>query len=48
MMKFLGTLDEEDLLAYEVSDAVLETAGGNEIAGIFTLAGCIGLSLCPG
>ena len=32
MMKFLSTSDEESLLTYEVSDAVLETAGGKEIA----------------
>ncbi|HEY6860397.1 MAG TPA: hypothetical protein VI358_11500 [Pseudolabrys sp.] len=47
MTKFLGTLEEEDLL-YEVSDDALETAGGNEIAGNYTLAACTGLSVCPG
>jgi hypothetical protein len=47
MMKFLGTLNEEDLLTYEVSDEALETAGGNEIAGNYTLAACTGLSVCP-
>ena len=47
MMKFPSTLDEENLLTYEVSDEVLETAGGKEIAGIFTLGACTGLSVCP-
>jgi hypothetical protein len=47
MTKFLGTFDEENLL-YEVSDEALETAGGNEIAGNYTLAACTGLSVCPG
>jgi hypothetical protein len=47
MMKFLSTSDEESLLTYEVSDAVLETAGGKEIAAIFTLGSCTGLSECP-
>jgi hypothetical protein len=48
MMKFLGTLNEEDLLTYEVSDEALETAGGKEIAANFTLGSCTGLSECPG
>jgi hypothetical protein len=47
MTKFLSTLDEEDLLTYDVSDGALETAGGNEIAGNYTLAACTGLSVCP-
>ena len=47
MMKFLSTSDEENLLTYEVSDEVLETAGGKEIAAIFTLGSCTGLSECP-
>jgi hypothetical protein len=47
MMKFLSTLDEENPLTYEVSDEALETAGGNEIAGNYTLASCTGLSVCP-
>ena len=48
MTKFLSTSNKEkDLLAYEVSDAALETAGGNEIAGTYTLASCTGLSVCP-
>jgi hypothetical protein len=32
MMKFLSTLDEENLLTYEVSDEALETARGKQIA----------------
>jgi hypothetical protein len=39
---------EENLLIYAVSDEALETAGGNEIAGNYTLASCTGLSVCPG
>ena len=46
MMKFPSTLDEENLLTYEVSDEALET-GGNEIAANFTLAACTGLSVAP-
>jgi hypothetical protein len=48
MTKILSTLDEEGLLTYEVSDDALETAGGSEIAGNYTLAACTGLSVCPG
>jgi hypothetical protein len=48
VMKFLSTPDEENLLTYEVSDEALETAGGDEIAGNYTLAACTGLSVCPG
>ncbi len=48
MAKFLSTLDEEDLLTYDVSDDALETGGGNEIVGNYTLAACTGLSVCPG
>ena len=40
--------DEEVLFSYEVSDVVLESAGGNETAGHYTLAACTGLSVCPG
>ena len=39
---------EENLLIYAVSDEALETAGGNEIAGNFTLGACTGLSECRG
>jgi hypothetical protein len=47
MMKFPSALDEENLLAYDVSDETLETAGGKEIATNFTLGSCTGLSECP-
>ena len=44
MTKFPNTLDEENLRTHEVSDEVLETAGGKGIAAIFTLGSCTGLS----
>jgi hypothetical protein len=47
MMKILSTLDEENLLTYEVSDEALETAGGRVVAGNFTLGDCTGLTVCP-
>jgi hypothetical protein len=47
MMKFPSALDEENLLTYEVSDEILETAGGRVVAGNFTLGDCTGLSVCP-
>jgi hypothetical protein len=47
MTKFSNTLHEEDLLTFEVSDEALETAGGNVIAGNYTLSACTGLSVCP-
>ena len=40
--------NEENLLTYEVSDEALESAGGREIAGNFTLGACTGLSVCDG
>ena len=44
------TIDQygENLLIYEISDEALETAGGKEIAGNFTLGACTGLSVCDG
>ena len=48
MMKFPSTLDEENLLTYEVSDEALEIAGGKEMVANFTLGSCTGLSECPG
>ena len=41
---------EEEMLAYEVSDATLETAAStaSEKAGNYTLYFCTALSLCPG
>jgi hypothetical protein len=47
MMTFPATSREEDLLIREVSDEALEAAGGNDVAGNFTLADCTGLSVCP-
>jgi hypothetical protein len=46
MMTFPATSREEDLLI-QVSDEALEAAGGNDVAGNFTLADCTGLSVCP-
>ena len=43
-----ATSNEPDLLIYEVSDEVLETAGNDETAAAFTLGSCTGLSECPG
>ena len=48
MMTFLGTSNEEGLPIHEVPDEALERAGGNEVAGNYTLANCTGLSECPG
>jgi len=40
---------EQDLLAFEVSDEVLEIAAGTkEKAASFTLGACTGLSVCDG
>src|SRR5262245_21960275 len=47
MMKFPSPFDDESLLAYEVSDEVLETAAGKEIAANFTIGSCTGLAECP-
>jgi hypothetical protein len=47
MTMFPSTFDEENLLTYEVSDEALETLGEKEIAAIFTLGSCTGLSECP-
>jgi hypothetical protein len=48
MTKILSPSNEENLLAYEVSDETLEAAGATEIAANYTLAACTGLSVCPG
>ena len=41
--------NEEDLLIYEISDEVLETAyAGNEKPGIFTQWLCTAVYFCPG
>ena len=48
MMKIQSTLNEEDdFLTFEISDEALETVGGNEVVGNFTLGACTGLSVCP-
>jgi hypothetical protein len=39
--------NEEDILAFEVSDEALEAAAGSEQAS-YTLGACTGLSVCPG
>lgn len=41
---------EQDILAYDISDEVLESAAGtmNEKAGHYTLGSCTGISVCPG
>jgi hypothetical protein len=39
---------EEEILNFDVSDESLETAGGKENAGAYTLGFCSGLSACPG
>jgi hypothetical protein len=38
---------EEEIFTYEVSDAALESATGNERAGNYTLYFCTALDLCP-
>jgi hypothetical protein len=48
MTEILTTVNEDNLLDQEVTDEALEIAGGNEIAGNYTLAACTGLSVCPG
>jgi hypothetical protein len=47
MMTFPATSRDEDLLIREVPDEALEAAGGNDVAGSYTLANCTGLSVCP-
>jgi hypothetical protein len=38
---------EEEILSFEVSDDVLESAAGTETAANYTLGSCTGLSVCP-
>ena len=38
---------EEEVLSFEVSDEVLESAAGTETAASFTLGDCTALSVCP-
>jgi hypothetical protein len=47
MITFPATSLEEDLFIPEVSDEALAAAGGNDVAGNYTLADCTGLSVCP-
>jgi hypothetical protein len=42
------TSNETDLLTYEVSDEMLESAGSKETGAAFTLGSCTGLGVCPG
>jgi hypothetical protein len=46
--RIIGLDQDEILFSHDVSDVVLESAGGKEIAGHYTLAACTGLSVCPG
>jgi hypothetical protein len=41
------TQQEEQVLSFEVSDEVLESAAGAEMAASFTLGDCTALSVCP-
>ena len=41
------TQQEEQVLSFEVSDEVLESAAGAEMAASFTLGDCTALSDCP-
>ena len=38
---------EQEVLSFEVSDEVLESAAGTETAATFTLGNCTALSVCP-
>ena len=38
---------EEEVLSFEFSDEVLESAAGTETAVNYTLGACTGLSVCP-
>ena len=38
---------EDEILNYEVSDELLETAAATAKAGAYTLGFCTGLSACP-
>ena len=42
MLNVLANSNEDEL-----SDEALETAGGHEMVGNYTLANCTGLSECP-
>lgn len=38
---------KEEVFSFEVSDEVLESAAGTEMAAPYTLGSCTGLSVCP-
>ncbi len=38
---------EQEVLSFEVSDEVLESAAGTEMTASFTLGDCTALSVCP-
>ena len=38
---------EEEVLSFEVSDEVLESAAASDMATPFTLGSCTGVSVCP-
>ena len=38
---------EEEILSFDVSDEVLESAAGTETSANYTLGSCTGLSVCP-
>jgi hypothetical protein len=48
MSPLVTNSNETDLLAYVISDEILERAGKNETGAAFTLGSCTGLSECPG
>ena len=39
--------NEEEVLSFEVSDEVLETAATTEMATPYTMGSCTGISVCP-
>jgi hypothetical protein len=38
---------EQEILSFDVSDEVLESAAGTEASANYTLGSCTGLSVCP-
>ena len=43
-----GRDQHENVLIIEISDEALEAAAINKVVGVYTLANCTGLSVCPG
>jgi hypothetical protein len=43
----LTTQKEQEILSFDVSDEVLESAAGTETSANYTLGSCTGLSVCP-